>query len=85
MTLRLLNNLTKLEYVITGLTDDNTSVLYWDFTVSLPEDIIDGDYNYTLEDDETVLSTGLARVGNYTPEVTAHTTNNNGYICYDGQ
>lgn len=85
MTLRLFNNLLKKTYEITGLTDDNTSVMYWSLTVSLPEGIEEGDYSYTLLDEDTVLSTGLARVGNYVPSVTAHTTNNNGYICYDGQ
>lgn len=83
MILVLKNNVSKQEYVITGLTDLNTSVLYWTFDVVLPEDIIDGDYNYTLSDDNNVLlSSGLARIGDYTPSVTANTASTGSYIVY---
>lgn len=83
MILVLKNNVSKQEYVITGLTDLNTSVLYWTFDVVLPEGVIDGDYNYTLSDDNNVLlSSGLARIGDYTPSVTANTASTGSYIVY---
>jgi len=83
MILVLKNNVSKQEFVITGLTDLNTSVFYWSFDVVLPEGVIDGDYNYTLSDDNNVLlSSGLARIGDYTPSVTANTASTGSYIVY---
>ncbi len=83
MNLILKNNVTKTQYEITGLTDLNTSVLYWTFDVVLPEDIIEGDYNWELVDNNTVMATGLCRVGDYTPEVTTHTASTGNYIVYN--
>lgn len=83
MILILKNNVSKQEYVITGITDLNTSVMYWTFDVVLPEGVIDGDYNWDLTDDNNVLlSSGLARIGDYPPSVTANTASTGSYIVY---
>ena len=45
MDLKLTNQLSKVEYTITGLTDLQTSRLYFNFDITLPEGMQDGQYN----------------------------------------
>lgn len=46
--------------------DLNTSDLYYRVGVTLPEGIANGEYEYTLEDESTTISTGVLIVGDYT-------------------
>lgn len=43
--------------------DVRMSDLYYNISVSLPEDMADGEHTYTLEKDGMVLSTGLVIIG----------------------
>lgn len=47
------------------VTDQAGSDLYAKVSVSLPEDIPDGEYEYTLSDGDTLVSSGLLVVGDY--------------------
>lgn len=86
MTLKLENNVTNVSYTISGLTDLQKSRLNYVFSLSLPEGIDSGEYNYTLEDDEnTVVASGIIQIGSYTPQKTTYTAQtNNDYVQYEG-
>ena len=47
------------------VTDQAGSDLYAKVSVSLPEDIPDGEYEYTLSAGDTLVSSGLLVVGDY--------------------
>ncbi len=83
MTLYLTNQLSKIQYEISGLTDLGTSRTYYNLDVTLPEGIVDGQYNYALADDEGVIvATGIAQVGDYVPNNVTHTASTGSYIVY---
>lgn len=86
MTLTLINNLTKKEYSFDNLEDNNVSRLFYAFDITLESGMDDGEYSYTLYDDENVVkATGLLQVGNYTPNNNTYTANTkNGYVQYNG-
>ena len=46
-----------------GVTDLQTSDLYFNFKVELPADIPDGEYEYTLLSGQTPVSSGLLVIG----------------------
>jgi hypothetical protein len=48
-----------------GVTDLQTSDLYFNLAISLHEGIPDGEYEYTLYAGDIVLSTGLMMVGGF--------------------
>ncbi len=85
MTLKLRNNLTKIEYSFENLEDVNISRLYYVFDITLFENMDDGEYAYQLFDDENVVATGIIQVGDFVPAnnqtYTAQTTS--GYIQYN--
>lgn len=62
--LQLESTMTHTIYSVKG-TDMHWSELYYKITISLPEGIDPGEYNYRLECGMEVLSTGLAIVGEY--------------------
>lgn len=85
MTLHLLNNLTKNEYNFTGLTDNLESRLFYSFDISLPQGIDDGEYSYTLADeDNVVVASGLLQVGDYKPQTNQYTSSTTEYKVYNG-
>lgn len=86
MYLKLTNNLTKIDYTFTGLTDNLESRLFYAFNLSLQEGMADGEYTYTLfDDDDQVKATGLCQIGDYKPEEKhEYKKDNNGYIQYNG-
>lgn len=89
MTLKLFNNLTKQEIILENLDDIQDSRLFYHFNLTLPSGCTDGEYTYTLYDeDDVVKATGLLQIGDYRPEVKPYTGNtiqeNNGYISYNG-
>ena len=62
MTLTI-KNTTDLQVIFSSeVTDKRTSDQYFTFDVTLPEGIPDGEYEYTLQDDGVVLSTGIMTI-----------------------
>ena len=85
MTLKLRNNLTKIEYTFDNLADELVSRLFYTFDITLPEGMDDGEYAYTLYDGNVVKATGLLQVGDYKPNNNTYTAQTqNGYIQYNG-
>ena len=77
------NNIThrNFEYSVTDL---NESSIYYVFNINFPEEMDDGEYEYTLKDDlNKTLATGLMRIGDYKQENTQYNNNkDNKYIQY---
>lgn len=82
MTLKLINNLDKNEYVFT-VSDKETSRLFFHFNIKLKRNMPDGEYTYTLLDGDDEIATGLLQIGNYAAPSTAYTKNNT-YKQYKG-
>lgn len=86
MTLKIYNNLTKVSYTLENLVDLRQSSINYCFNITLPEGIDNGEYNYTLTDDEdNVAATGILQIGSYAPQKQAYTAQtNNGFVLYNG-
>lgn len=86
MKLKLFNNVTKKEYTFDKLEDKLTSRIWYTFDITLLPNMDDGEYTYTLYDDQDVVkATGLLQVGDYTPNNNSYTAeSHNGYIQYNG-
>ena len=86
MTLKLSNNVTKKVYTFENLEDKLTSRIWYAFDITLEPGTDDGEYTYTLYDDqEIVKATGLLQVGDYKPQNNTYTAQtHNGYIQYNG-
>lgn len=82
MTLKLINNLDKNEYVFT-VSDKETSRMFFHFTLNLKKNMADGEYTYVLTDEGEEVATGLLQIGNYAAPSTAYTKNNT-YKQYKG-
>lgn len=88
-TLSLKNNLTKAEYTIDNLSDEQISRIWYAFDIWLPNGMADGEYSYVLTDgDGNIKGTGLMQVGDYVPEKQSYQDEtikeNNGFITYNG-
>ena len=84
MTLKLYSLLDKQSYTF-SVNDENDSRIYCHFRLTLSPNMPDGLYRYTLEDENKIISQGLAQIGDYTPNNTVYTGNtSNGYIQYNG-
>lgn len=44
-------------------SEGNSSLLYYKMMIALPDDVVKGEYEYTLSDEVGVLSTGLLVIG----------------------
>ncbi len=86
MTLKIKNNLTNRELEFLNLDDLETSRLYYTFDITLSEVMEEGEYTYTLLDENEIIASGLLQIGDYVPKTEQYTaqTNNNGYITYNG-
>ena len=88
MLLKLYNNTTKREINLDNLEDITDSRLFFHFKITLPDGVDDGEYTYTLDEDDVVKASGLLQVGDYVPEKTTYEGNTikekNGYISYNG-
>lgn len=60
------NNIDLTNEIDLYVADLQVSDLYYYLAVTLPENIPDGEYEYTLSFEETILSTGLLIVGETT-------------------
>ena len=58
-----LRNTTDQQETTLSVTDMNTSGLYFNLAVALPEGLADGEYQYTLKDGNIQVSCGLLYVG----------------------
>lgn len=58
-----LRNTTDQQETTLSVTDLNTSGLYFNLAVALPEGIADGEYQYTLKNGNIKLSCGLLYIG----------------------
>ena len=58
-----LRNTTDQQETTLSVTDLNTSGLYFNLAVALPEGIADGEYQYTLKDGNIQVSCGLLYIG----------------------
>lgn len=59
----LLKNSLNLVTTIDEVIDLNTSALFYNIAVELPESVTEGEFEYTLKDEEKVLSSGLLVIG----------------------
>ncbi len=86
MTLTLINNLTKKEYTFDNLEDQLVSRLFYTLDITLESGMDDGEYNYSLTNDEgRIRATGLLQVGDYVANNNTYTANTkNGYVQYNG-
>lgn len=58
-----LRNTTDQQETTLSVTDLNTSGLYFNLAVTLPEGLADGEYQYTLKDGNIQVSCGLLYIG----------------------
>ena len=58
-----MRNTTDQQETTLSMTDLNTSGLYFNLAVALPEGIADGEYQYTLKDGNIQVSCGLLYIG----------------------
>ena len=59
----IMRNTTDQQETTLSVTDLNTSGLYFNLAVALPEGIADGEYQYTLKDSNIQVSCGLLYIG----------------------
>ena len=58
-----IKNTTDLNSILdTEVTDKGTCARFYTFDISLTDGIPDGEYEYTLQDDGLVLSTGIIKI-----------------------
>ena len=84
MELTLKNNVTKQEIVLTGLTDNGTNALFYQFNIALPNTVDEGEYSYQLMDGTKVVAIGLVQIGSFEPTKTTYNKPNSGYTVYQG-
>lgn len=86
MLLKFENNVSKKEYEF-QVSDVGDSVLFYHFEdFILDEGMDDGQYSYTLFDDEDkIVAVGLVQIGDFLPSTTAYTKENKDvFIQYNG-
>lgn len=86
MVLKLINNVSKntIEFEV---NDKQSSTIFYQFDITLPEGCIDGEYNYELIDNEKIVATGLLQIGDYEKdfkENKEYENNNTDTIVYNG-
>lgn len=84
MTFYLQNNVTKREYSY-RVYDVNDSTLFWHFTLTLGENMDDGEYTYRLMNDDVEMAKGVLQIGDYQNNSKKYTTtDDNGIKQYNG-
>lgn len=86
--IKLINNITKKEYILDTHYTDSDSIFMYEFQVDLP-DMDDGEYIYELYDEEdgslTVIESGLLIYGDYQRgEVSEFQPESNTIVQYNG-
>lgn len=73
-------NLTEINLDVRGY---DATLNFYKFNLNLPEGMKDGEYEYTLmDDDNKVISTGLLQIGDYEPNNKQYESNNK-IVIYD--
>lgn len=84
MTFLLQNNVTKREYSY-RVYDVNDSTLFFHFTLTLGEEMDEGEYTYRLMNENLELAKGLLQIGDYQNNSKKYTvTDDNGIKQYNG-
>ena len=85
MKLVLKSNITKKTWEFT-VSDRCDSRLFYHFqNFRLTEQMDDGEYDYELYEDTTLVAQGLLQIGDYeNNNITTYTQNGNGYKQYNG-
>ena len=66
-----------------SVTDLNESSIYYTVNLNIPEEMDDGEYEYTLKDNEDkIVATGLIRVGDFKQENKQYINNKDKFIQY---
>ena len=61
----------------------NESSIFYTFNINIPESYDDGEYEYTLKDNEDkIVATGLMRIGDYKQENTQYNNKDKKIIQY---
>lgn len=79
MVFLLQNNVTKREYSY-KVYDVNDSTLFYHFTLTLGEDMDEGEYTYKLMNDNLLLAQGLLQIGDYKNNIKKYTVTDVGGI-----
>lgn len=85
MTLELVNNISKNKTILDGITDKNTSTLFYSFDISLDGSYEDGEYTYRLMDGDKVVASGLMMIGDFKRDTNINNEykkEEKGYIVY---
>lgn len=83
MTFKLINNLTKKEYTFGDIVDKSDSRLFWHFDLTLDGGMGDGEYTYTLLNEEGVIEgEGILQIGDYTQNKKNYKTEKKTYKVY---
>lgn len=84
MVFSMQNNVTKKEYSY-KVYDVNDSTLFYHFTLTLGEEMDEGEYTYRLMNDDVLLAQGLLQIGDYKNNTKKYTvTDDNGIKQYNG-
>ena len=78
------NNIThrNFEYSVEDL---NESSIFYTFNLNIPESMDDGEYEYTLKDNEDkIVATGLLRIGDYKTENKQYNNNKDKHFIQYG-
>ena len=68
MKLFIKNGITHKEFEY-NVDDLNESSIFYTFNINIPESFDDGEYSYTLKDnEEKIVATGLMRIGDFKQE-----------------
>ena len=82
MKLLLKNGITHKQFEY-SVEDLNESSIFYTFNINIPERFDDGEYEYTLKDNEDkILATGLIRVGDFKQENKEYNNKDKKYIQY---
>lgn len=82
MKLLLKNGITHKEFEY-NVDDLNESSIFYTFNINIPDSYDDGEYEYTLKDNEDkIVATGLMRIGDYKQENTQYDNKDKKIIQY---
>ena len=66
-----------------NVEDLNESSIFYTFNINIPDSLDDGEYEYTLKDNEDkIVATGLIRVGDFKQENKQYINNKDKFIQY---
>ena len=82
MKLLLKNGITHKQFEY-SVEDLNESSIFYTFNINIPDSYDDGEYEYTLKDNEDkIVATGLMRIGDYKQENTQYNNKDKKIIQY---